>query len=107
MRRSTWNPTKRKGLRQVSTKRRAELARYASERAAFLAHPSNYWCPVTAAGLLRDGVKSRRTTDVHHMKGRWGRLLLEKAWWLAVSREGHEWIEANPRDARKLGWQFR
>lgn len=43
------------------------------------------------------------TTDVHHMKGRDGDLLLDQHYWLPVCNHCHRWIELNPVKAKILG----
>ena len=48
----------------------------------------------------------RAITDVHHMAGREGKLLLDKRHWLGVSRWGHDWIRDNPNEARGYGWLY-
>jgi len=45
----------------------------------------------------------KRATEVHHKRGR-GKFLNDVSTWLAVSREGHERIEANPLWARDNGF---
>ena len=44
-----------------------------------------------------------RSVDVHHMKRR-GKYFLDMATWMAVSRQSHDWIHANPKEATELGW---
>jgi len=51
-------------------------------------------CPITG-GIA---------TEVHHMKGREGVMLLDTKYWLAVSREGHVKIELNPEWAKEMGF---
>jgi hypothetical protein len=51
-------------------------------------------CPVTG----------EMATDIHHKRGRLGKLLLDQKFWLAVSRKGHKAIEANPEWAKKMGF---
>jgi hypothetical protein len=51
-------------------------------------------CPVTG----------EPATDIHHKRGRLGKLLLDQKFWLAVSRKGHKAIEANPEWAKKMGF---
>lgn len=128
MQRAPFSKKPRKGLRAVSTRRRRELKEYAERRASFLALPENRWCPVVAAGVceitrtgpviedetLKCGIRvtirkivpytKRRATDIHHKAGREGKRLNDEHHWLAVSREGHEWIHANPNEARRRGW---
>lgn len=58
------------------------------------------WCPV--ASLIES--KSRRTRDIHHIRGRAGKLFMDERYMMPVSRWGHEWIAANPDLARQNGW---
>lgn len=83
-----------------SAKRAAEYEEYEIERDIFMALPENKWCPV----IQHLENKKVRTVDLHHMNGRTGRRLLDKEFWLAVSRSGHDWIHNNPLEARKMGW---
>lgn len=48
----------------------------------------------------------RKATEVHHMKGRTGGLLLDKRYWLPVSRDGHQKIENNPQWALEQGFRI-
>ena len=41
----------------------------------------------------------------HHIRGRSGELLWATEWFLAVSCEGHRWIEDHKEEARKHGWE--
>lgn len=54
------------------------------------------FCPVTG------GV----ATQVHHKKGRIGKLLTDIRFFLAVSDEGHDKIERNPEWARDMGYSL-
>jgi hypothetical protein len=73
-------------------------------------HPAWAECPVASTiPELRDGHKyghriNRRITEVHHRFGRRGKLLLERRWFLGVSRLGHRWIHMHPEEAQKRGW---
>lgn len=44
-----------------------------------------------------------KSCEVHHKKGR-GKYYLDVKTWLAVSRKGHQKIEANPEWAFSLGY---
>lgn len=44
------------------------------------------------------------SNQVHHSRGRDGRLLLEERWWIPVSAEGHAWIDRCRNQARKILW---
>lgn len=83
---------KRTPLRKVSKKRAKEMKTYSALRKHFLSdHPT---CAV---------FPYRRSKDVHHMAKR-GINYLNTKTWLAVSREGHEFIHKNPSKARAEGW---
>lgn len=74
------------------------MAAYNKRRVPFLAaHPV---CPVL---LALQGV-TRATETIHHTRGRAGALLLDERFWLAVSMEGHRWIEDNKAEAKRRGW---
>jgi hypothetical protein len=53
-------------------------------------------CPITG------GV----ATEIHHMKGRMGKLLIDERYFLAVSREGHIKIGDNPEWAMEMGYSL-
>lgn len=45
--------------------------------------------------------------EVHHGKGRATiELLLDQQYWKPVSREGHNWIHNNPKEAIERGFSF-
>ncbi len=44
-----------------------------------------------------------RATQRHHMKGQRGELMNDEQWILAACMNGHAWIEANKKRARKMG----
>ena len=69
------------------------MAGYLKLRAAFLR--SNQTCAV---------YPWKKAEDVHHMRGRVGKLLCDVRHWLAVSREGHEKIGREPEWARRMGY---
>lgn len=111
-------PIKRKRttrIKPMSDKRKKLVARYMKIKLEFMAKPENKICPVALEG--REGEK-RPTTDIHHMMGRglgyadeWAEqhdipLLLDKRFFLAVSRIGHRWIEENPEKAKERGFSL-
>lgn len=80
----------------VSDKRKKENKIYSALRADFLSLPENQICPITG----------QQTTDVHHTyagKDR-SKYYLDVSTWLSVSRDGHNWIHDNPKEARELGY---
>lgn len=78
-------------INPVSDKRKEENAEYSQERLKFLRGKT---CPVT--GLP--------ATEVHHTNKRNGQRLNDQKYWLAVTREGHDWIHAHPKEAKEAGW---
>lgn len=95
---------KRTGLRKVSTRRAKEMKEYRERKKSFMKLPGNQFCPVHLAGIFTGDSNQVKTRDVHHMAGREGKLLNDERYWLAVSRAGHNWIHANPNEARRRGW---
>lgn len=88
---------KQKPIPPRSSKRIKEDGIYSKERKLFLnLHPM---CQAHLSGIC-----SQTATDVHHMKGRVGELLLDKTNWLAVCRQCHNYIELNPITAKALGF---
>jgi len=106
-------------LRRISKKRSKALRIYTQSRRDFLnKHP---YCQVSlalldlneqhvinACGLAVDlyGKVFRvpSSQDIHHKAGRAGTNFLDRNTWLAVCRENHERIHANPSWARSLGF---
>ncbi len=73
--------------RRPSRKQRRNNSAYLTKRRDFLIeHP---WCEW---GLRQSPVQHIRATDIHHLRGRAGQLLLDERYWLAVSRKAHDWI---------------
>jgi len=85
-----------KPIKKVSDKRKIENAKYLVLRIEFLGKPENQKCPING----------KPTTDVHHMKGRIGDLLLDTRYWVALSREGHKFVEENPEWAKENGYSL-
>lgn len=85
------NLNPKKQIKKVSDKRSEELNRYHKERSLFLV---GKLCPV----------KSVPATEIHHTNGRTNKRLNDVNYWLPVSRLGHAWIHANPKESRLKGW---
>jgi hypothetical protein len=81
-------------IKPVSDKRKKQNSAYLLARKIFLMEDDNKYCPVN--GSL--------ATEIHHTNGRSNERLLDREFWIGVSREGHQWIHANPEEARKNGW---
>jgi hypothetical protein len=106
-------------LRRISKKRAKDLRVYMTKRKAFLAeHPfcqvrlallgldekqviASYGCAIDVFGSV---FKVPLSQDIHHKAGRTGTNYLDENTWLAVCRENHERIHANPSWARSLGF---
>jgi len=81
---------------QVSKKRRAENLQYEVLRTEFLGKKENQICPIT----------KEKAVEIHHTysgKDR-AKYFLDTTTWIAVSRDGHNWIHDNPKEARELGF---
>jgi hypothetical protein len=81
---------------KVSDKRKVENAKYLVLRIEFLGKKENNICPIT----------KYPATEIHHTycgKDR-AKYYLDTTTWIAVSRDGHNWIHDNPKEARELGY---
>jgi len=87
---------KPKIIPKVSKKRTVENLKYQVLRIEFLGKPENKICPIT----------KQPTSDIHHKKGRIGSLLLDTRYWVALSREGHKFVEENPIWAKENGFSL-
>lgn len=85
---------KHKYIKQASDKRQAENKIYSQLRKEFL---KDKICPITG----------NVANQVHHQKGRIGKLFLDTRHWLAVSHEGHVEIENNPEWAIENGYSIK
>lgn len=92
-----------KPINKSSVRRKRESYLYAKKRKMFLALPENKYCPVAKA-IFNEVIEAG---EIHHKKGRIGKLLNYVPYWLAVSRKGHLWIHANPKEAYELDFLIR
>lgn len=88
-----------KPTKMRSNKRAKEEKEYSELRKEYLLCTLNV-CPV-ALHILGKAIKC---TEIHHKAGRIGKLLNYTPLWMAVSREGHNWIHDNPEESYKRGW---
>lgn len=114
---------RRTRLRPVSKRRARELRTYSVKRKVFLAeHPlCQVWLTKHGFKELGQGFYEKhggkiysdlmveaegcpKSCDVHHKAGRTGGNYLAESTWMAVSRDAHDWIHANPSEARRRGW---
>lgn len=86
----------RQSIARVSDKRSKEERIYAGKRVIFLA--KNPTCQANLPGIC-----VRRSCEVHHKKGRVGKLYLDETFWLATCSECHKWIELHPIEAKAMG----
>lgn len=101
-------PKKQKPVNKKSKKQIILDAKYLVERINFLGKPENKFCPVTR----------KLATEIHHKRKKngyadeWAKqnnipLFIDKRFFLAVSREGHQQIEDNPEWAYKMGYSIK
>jgi hypothetical protein len=76
------------------------MREYYHLRDIYMARPENQWCEVAWQlwGLRL------RTQDLHHRKGRRGKMLTDERHFLAVSRLAHDWIHSHGTQSRSMGW---
>lgn len=85
-------PPRPKWIRRRSVRMERKIAEYRRERLLFLAdHPI---CEFPGC--------RRKSTQIHHRRGRVGCLLLLKQFWTAICWAHHRWIGENPRASRDL-----
>lgn len=90
--------TPRTPINKRSEKRAAEERLYTTIRKVFLSQEKNKLCGVNVVGC------TFRATDIHHVKGRHGKRLLDKNYFLPSCRSCHTWIGNNPSEARAMGY---
>jgi len=83
----------RQKIKQVSSKRARMNQAYTILRRLFL--EQNPKCEV---------YPNLNATEIHHKMKRNGERLLDSTLWMAVSREGHLYIHANPKESYEKEW---
>ena len=94
-----------KSINKVSKKQTVLNAKYTVLRIEYLGKQENKICPITG----------NEATTVHHKKGRLGYadefarlndipLLLDIRFWIALSMDGHDYVERNPQWAKDKGY---
>ena len=71
---------------------------YRHDRKDFLI--KNPWC---AWALALTPPQHIRATQIHHTRGRIGKLLLDRRYWLGLCEKGHEFVHKNIEEARAMG----
>lgn len=98
---------KRKNLRSRTPERAKEERIYANQARDYIQWMQSYFrqCPVVCTiPELYEKHFPCHVTEIHHKRGRRGKLLLDKRYWMPVSRVGHQWIHAHPKEAKERGW---
>lgn len=88
--------SKKAKMYSTSSKQSKRLKEYNRLRLEFLNKNENQICPITGG----------KTTEIHHKKGRIGKLLNDTRYWIALSREGHIKVELNPKWAKEYGYSL-
>lgn len=83
-------------LAPLSDKRAKEQRLYLIARKLYLKH--HPLCKVKVHGC------HLASAEVHHMKGRTGKLYLDQAFWLPVCSPCHKYVETHPEEAKEKGW---
>ena len=83
-------------MRRVSKALAKERRRYKKLRDEFLIGKSCVACEAR-------GLPANAATEIHHCRGRLGRLLCDERFWMSVCTQQHRWIHDNPKEARELG----
>jgi hypothetical protein len=108
-------PLRRKTISKATAKTAARRRAYLKALKRWQMLPENTYCRVWLLSdkfrreLAKSGKPSRRpfATQCHHRRGRvltrHGDLLLLVSEWVPVSAAGHDWIDRNRSEARKLG----
>lgn len=91
-----------KSIKKQSKKREQQTKIYTQLRKAFLSKPENKWCPV----MLQLKNKKVKATTIHHKRGKIGDLLNDTRFWVALSMDGHKYVEENPIWAKKNGYSL-
>jgi hypothetical protein len=123
---SFWVRNKPKPLPKVSKKRAKQVKTYLGVHRRFLALPENRYCLICLCRSLNASVAEVRpstllpvdegdrlfqlsnaklspSTEVHHRRGRVGRLLSYSPEFIPSCRPCREWPHSLPKDARRLG----
>lgn len=82
-------------IRRLSIKRASEYEEYYPLRNDYLKKHPRCECGC-----------GRRSTEVHHKKGKIGKLLCEVKFFMAVARFCHEKINNNPEWAMEMGYSL-
>lgn len=99
----TWKVTvftKRKPFKKITKSHRKKLRTYFAVSSDFLALPENEWCLICRKLAYEF---PGRATEVHHFRGRIGRLLTDTRFFIPSCRAHRDFPHAEPALARSLG----
>ena len=88
-------PTPRKPLSPKSSKQQKKDAAYSVLRAQYLKNNPHCQARIQGCTLV--------ATDIHHVNGRVGELMLDDSQFIGVCRSCHTFIHEHPRIAKHLG----
>lgn len=92
-------------LKSASKGLKAETAKYRKFSADFLARPENTWCVCCTLRRekLSENIIRNQATEIHHVRGRIGRLLCWLPGFRAFCNSCRNWPHDHPSKARELG----
>lgn len=94
---------KRTTLKKIARSRRKKLASYFVVKAEWLRRPENELCAICRARReAGEAILQGKATEVHHVRGRIGRLLCDTRFFIASCRGCRDWPHENPVRAREL-----
>ncbi len=86
---------KRTTLRKMSPSKAKEHRKYILARARAL--------PGKVCEMPSGIPCTQLATEIHHTRGRRGKMLTDERYWTFLCRECHRWVHDHARDARQLG----
>lgn len=103
----TLRPAPRARIKSRSKVMRGKMAYYNIRKRVFLeAHPSCDACHKLAGAITTSYPIQKAVhpaTEIHHLRGRAGKLLLDERFWVGVCADAHRFIHDRPEVARKAG----
>lgn len=88
-------------IKKESEKRAKENKAYKKAREEYLQEHEDCECCIQEQDQVINPA-----TEIHHKKGRIGKRLIDKRFFLAVCRDCHEFIENNPEWAKQNGYSL-
>lgn len=88
-------PKKRVAVKKISDKEKERQKKYRKARKEFMSEPENIKCSFPGCNQV--------TTEIHHPKGRIGKMLLDKSNMVGFCHTHHQWVHDNDSEAREMG----